>query len=117
MGADERRQAFGAQLRKCRQAADLTLADLAERTDMTFGYLSNLENGRRGVREDKVVRLEDALGLDRGYLGWFLGYAPAPSVITPEDAIEADPDIPEAVKTFMLAGLRAVRAEHDDDKD
>jgi transcriptional regulator with XRE-family HTH domain len=109
VGADEQRLAFGNQLRKARQARDYTLADLAELVDLTVGALSNLERGKRGAREDSVVRLEEALGLPRGELGWFLGYAPAPSTTAPEDSIRADSSIPDDYKQILLNTLATIR--------
>lgn len=110
MGAQERREAFGNQLRKARQAQDLTLAQVSELTGLTIGSLSNLETGKRGAREDTVVLLEDTLRVARGELGWLLGYAPAPDTAAPEEAIKADSSIPDDHKQTLLAHLAAIRS-------
>lgn len=109
MGAEERRQAFGARLREARQAKGLSLRELGEQVGVTLGTVSNLELGRRGVREDVVIGLEDALGLDRGELGWLLGFAPAPDTPEPEEAIRADRSIPDDHKRTLLAHLAEIR--------
>lgn len=41
------RAAFGAQMQAKREAAGLTLRELAERMEMSIGYVSDLEHGRK----------------------------------------------------------------------
>lgn len=55
---------LGATLRALRERADLTQDQLGERTGMSDTYLSQLENGRRGIRWTTVMRILRALNLD-----------------------------------------------------
>jgi transcriptional regulator with XRE-family HTH domain len=55
---------LGATLRALREHADLTQEQLGERIGMSDTYLSQLENGRRGIRWTTVMRILRALGLD-----------------------------------------------------
>jgi predicted ATPase/DNA-binding XRE family transcriptional regulator len=64
-GAEGPRTAFGALLRRHRQAAGLTLAELAERAGLSTRGIADLERGaRRSPYRDTVQRLEQALHLD-----------------------------------------------------
>lgn len=74
-GGQARARAFGPRLRELREARGLTLQGLASAAGCTKGYLSSVENEKRGVPTDEVlVRLEVALGLAAGELvraaGW-----------------------------------------------
>lgn len=52
------------ELKKVRQAAGLTLADLAERTGMDKAVLSKLENGQHGIPTlPSLARYAQAVGL------------------------------------------------------
>lgn len=68
-------RAFGPRLRDLREARGLTLQALATAAGCTKGYLSSIENEKRGVPTDEILaRLERALGLGAGELvraaGW-----------------------------------------------
>jgi transcriptional regulator with XRE-family HTH domain len=56
---------LGERLRAARRRAGLTLQELAERTGCTKGYVSQIENGRRGSAPSRALleRFESALGL------------------------------------------------------
>lgn len=45
---------FGAQLRRRREAAGLSLTELASLTHFTKGYLSKIETGQARPRKEKV---------------------------------------------------------------
>lgn len=68
-------RAFGMRLRALREGRGLTLQQLADAAGCTKGYLSSVENEKRGVPTDEILaRLEVALGLGAGELvraaGW-----------------------------------------------
>ena len=74
-GGQARARAFGPRLRELREARGLTLQGLASAAGCTKGYLSSVENEKRGVPTDEILaRLEVALGLGAGELvraaGW-----------------------------------------------
>src|SRR6266566_9195449 len=51
----------GAEMRQAREDAGLSLRDLAKRTGLSVGYLSDLELGRRSWREELRERILKAL--------------------------------------------------------
>ncbi|MDP9765565.1 helix-turn-helix domain-containing protein [Deinococcus enclensis] len=61
--ASQARVVFGQRLREARHARDLTLEDLAERADMNWSYIAQVERGIRNVSIDNMAALADALGL------------------------------------------------------
>lgn len=56
-------QYIGAVLRQRRVAQGLTIADVAERADLSRGMVSKIENGQVGISLDSLERLTVALGL------------------------------------------------------
>ena len=59
--AAKHRLIVGKNLRACRTHAGLTLEQLAEKADMSWPYLSEIERGRENISLDKLVRLAQAL--------------------------------------------------------
>jgi XRE family transcriptional regulator, fatty acid utilization regulator len=55
---------LGATLRALRERAGLTQEQFGERAGMDATYLSQLENGHRGIRWATVMRILRALNLD-----------------------------------------------------
>jgi transcriptional regulator with XRE-family HTH domain len=55
---------LGRALRELRDRAELTQEELGARAGIGASYLSQLENGHRGVSWHSVTRLLDALGAD-----------------------------------------------------
>jgi transcriptional regulator with XRE-family HTH domain len=55
---------FGQRLREARIAADLTLAELADRTGMQPSNISEIENGLRNVTVETMSKLATAVGLE-----------------------------------------------------
>jgi ribosome-binding protein aMBF1 (putative translation factor) len=52
-----RREAIGTNIRKARTAAGLSQRQLARRAGISSAYLSNVEQGRRAVSSDFLVRV------------------------------------------------------------
>lgn len=59
---------LGARLRSHRQAAGLTLTELAARVELDKGYLSRIENGKKVPPLATLSRLANALGIEAGSL-------------------------------------------------
>ena len=59
--AVKHRVVVGRNIRACRTNADLTLEQLAEKADMSWPYLSEIERGRENISLDKLARLAQAL--------------------------------------------------------
>ena len=53
----------GNNIRACRTSAELTLEQLAEKADMSWPYLSEIERGRENISLDKLARLAQALNV------------------------------------------------------
>ena len=60
--------AFGARLRKLRQAAGLSQMQLAEAADLHATYVSSVEGGRRNVSLVNIHMLADALSVHPAHL-------------------------------------------------
>jgi len=61
--AAKHRLIVGKNLRACRTHAGLTLEQLAEKADLSWPYLSEIERGRENISLDKLVRLAQALNV------------------------------------------------------
>ncbi|MGH2878387.1 MAG: helix-turn-helix domain-containing protein [Solirubrobacteraceae bacterium] len=61
--ATEDRRSVGGALRTLRRRADLTQEALSTRSGIDVTYISQVENGRRGVRWHTVMRLLRAMGM------------------------------------------------------
>ena len=83
-------------MREARLNADLTLQEMSDRTDVSYGWLSSMELGEKGrtaggangrfigIGIDLVRAYEDACGLKRGTLAVQAGYGST----TPDDLID-----------------------------
>lgn len=61
--ASASRLQFGESVRTERQRQGLTLEDLAERTALTWSYLSQVERGRRNITIDNMDAIARGLGM------------------------------------------------------
>lgn len=61
--AVKHRVIVGNNIRACRTSAGLTLEQLAEKADMSWPYLSEIERGRENISLDKLARLAQALNV------------------------------------------------------
>ena len=59
----EHRKIVGENIRKARKKASLTLEKLAEKANMDWTYISQIERGRENVSLDKLAALSRALGV------------------------------------------------------
>ena len=57
------REIVGSNIRTCRTDAGLTLEKLAEKADLSWPYLSEIERGRENISLDKLARLAKALNV------------------------------------------------------
>jgi transcriptional regulator with XRE-family HTH domain len=102
---------LGRVIREQRKHAEMSLRDLAARTNVSNPYLSQLE---RGLHEPSVRVLKaiagalnmsaEALMVQAGLLDGPAQEVPAPSVI---DAIRADPRLSDDQKVALLAVYRS----------
>ena len=61
--AGKHRLIVGKNIRACRTHAGLTLEQLAEKADLSWPYLSEIERGRENISLDKLVGLAKALNV------------------------------------------------------
>ena len=61
--SDKHRVIVGKNIRACRTSTGLTLEQLAEKADMSWPYLSEIERGRENISLDKLARLAHALNI------------------------------------------------------
>lgn len=61
--AGKHREIVGKNIRTFRTSAGLTLEELAEKADMSWPYLSEIERGRENISLDKLARLAQALNV------------------------------------------------------
>jgi transcriptional regulator with XRE-family HTH domain len=59
----ERLEEIGQRIRRLRQSAEMTLRELAERADLTPGYISQLERGKVSISIDSLLMILDALNV------------------------------------------------------
>jgi transcriptional regulator with XRE-family HTH domain len=97
---------FGAELRRHREEAGLTLAALAERSGLSVGYISLIERGERDPSISTVTALAKALGISPGE---FLKPMPKMGPIATHFAEVFDlapPDAQEAIIMIIRAAVR-----------
>ncbi len=77
----------GDRIRELREQQGLTLDQLASRVGTTKGFLSDVENGKRGVSNENLLRLAQALGASVDYLmtGNQAQSAITPAVVIPRE--------------------------------
>lgn len=54
---------MGSNIRTCRTNAGLTLEQLAEKADLSWPYLSEIERGRENISLDRLAKLAQALNV------------------------------------------------------
>ena len=80
---ERRRPAVGAQIRRWRAERGLTLANVAERSGLNIGYLSQIENDKASPSLACLASIGDALDVP---IAWFLvDEMPAPRVVRASD--------------------------------
>lgn len=80
MSVEERRRpVVGAQVRRWRTERGLTLANIAERSGLNIGYLSQIENDKASPSLTCLAAIGDALDVP---IAWFfMGEVPPPTVV------------------------------------
>ena len=61
--ASKHREIVGNNIRTCRTNAGMTLEELAEKAEMSWPYISEVERGRENISLDKLARLAQALNV------------------------------------------------------
>ncbi len=64
----ELRHILGLKIKEIRQEKAITYQELREKTGMSISYLSEIENGKKYPKGDKIILLADALGVSYDHL-------------------------------------------------
>ena len=104
MTTEERRKpAVGVQIKRWRTERGLTLANVAERSGLNVGYLSQIENDKASPSLACLASIADALEVPAA---WFLiDDVPAPLVVRAASARSRDRDGPRS--STSMGGRRA----------
>ena len=111
-------EALGALLRAQRRAADLTLRDLSERTNVSNAYLSQLERGLHEPSLGVLTAIASALGVPLDSLLSRAGMLERsegdgePPVAETEAAILRDPELTEPQRIALLSVYRSFVPAH-----
>ncbi|MDP9052152.1 MAG: helix-turn-helix domain-containing protein [Acidobacteriota bacterium] len=92
----------GDRIREIREAKRLTQDQLAERTGISKGFLSDVENSKRNVSSEYLLRIANALGASIDYL-----LRGTVSVVARE-AITIPPELSEAAEKLDLSYAQTV---------
>lgn len=92
----------GDRIREIREVRRLTQDQLAERTGISKGFLSDVENNKRNVSSEYLLRLANALGASLDYL-----LRGTVSVVARE-AITIPPELSEAAEKQNLSYAQTV---------
>ena len=107
---------LGAYIRAQRRLADLSLRQLAELSDVSNAYLSQLERGLHQPSLKVVQSIAHALNLSSEVLLAEGGLLEKHSTAGPTDteaAISADPELTEKDKQALLGVYRSLRQRRD----
>jgi transcriptional regulator with XRE-family HTH domain len=105
--------AFADCIRSRRRALDLTQDDIASRIGTTTPYIGHLESGKRHPSERIVIKLADALGIDRAEL-FLLANPQTQAIITRSDEHNHRSPWEEFRKDKQLQRLHGISAEEMD---
>lgn len=73
-------KALGLRLRAAREAAGLSVQQLAERVGAHRAYIDRLEKGQRRPSAEWLQKIADAIGLDTGDLLTYIGVKPGNTI-------------------------------------
>ena len=109
-GVREQLQALGAFIRTQRQQAQMSLRDLAEKTNVSNPYLSQIERGLHEPSMRVLKAISDALNVSietllvrAGLVSDSAGGSPGPGAIDTVAAIQADPALTDEQRNSLLA--------------
>jgi transcriptional regulator with XRE-family HTH domain len=93
----------GDRIREIREAKKLTQDQLAEMSDISKGFLSDVENGKRNVSSEYLLRIANVLGASIDYLlrGAATGFASREPITIP-------PELSEAAERLNLSYAEAI---------
>jgi len=103
---------LGLYLRAHRAANQLSQRELARQAQVSYSYISHLENGRHEPSISVLRALADHLGIRPEELVLFAAGLPVPSQAPSlEDAIRSDPQLKPHQRTALLEQLQRFRQD------
>lgn len=78
---------IGEKIKALRLASDLTQAELADRSSLTKGFISQLENDQTSIQIDSLAAILEGLGTS---LAEFFNDVETPIVFTPRERVRVD---------------------------
>jgi transcriptional regulator with XRE-family HTH domain len=78
-------KALGLRLRAAREAAGLSVPELAKRVGTHRSYIDRLEKGERRPAAEWLQKIADELGLDAAYFLTYIGVRPSATLPAPRD--------------------------------
>lgn len=100
---------LGGYIREQREAAELSLRGLAERSGISNPYLSQVERGLRRPSAAIITQIAEGLSISAELLLARAGVIPPRSAPTPvEDSIRADPLLTDWHKSILIDTYRAL---------
>ncbi len=94
----------GDRIREIREAKKLTQEQLAEKAAISKGFLSDLENGKRNVSSEYLLRIANSLNASVDYL--LRGTADAQ--ITTREPVVIPPELSEAAEKLKLTYAQTI---------
>jgi transcriptional regulator with XRE-family HTH domain len=107
----------GARLRDLRLERNLSLADLAEASELSKGHLSSIEHGLAAITIQTITRLAKGLGVSPLYLLTFPGDAEHDQVmelvrkLPANDVVKLRRDLTKAAKETAKTAAKAAKAK------
>ena len=101
---------FARRIRARRHSLGLTQEEIARRIATTTPYVGHLESGKRHPSENVVVKLADALGIERAEL-FLLANPQAEAIITPPAVSSEDSSWEQFRKDKQLHRIHNISAE------
>jgi len=100
--SDEILQTIGAEVRRRREAAGLSMDELAQRAELHKNYINRIELGQADFSVSALWSVAAALGCELGDLFPASKHAITPEVLSAARVLaEADPEVRKAVMTLL----------------
>jgi transcriptional regulator with XRE-family HTH domain len=92
---EDRKLTTGVRIREIREKRRLTQDQLAKKAEISKGYLSDVENGKRNIGSQGLLRLANELGASVDYLlaGKVMENAQNEQIIIPQELSQAAEDL------------------------
>ena len=104
---------LGLYIKAQRAANQLSQRELARQAQLSYSYISHLENGKHEASISVLRSLAEQLGIRPEELVLYAAGLPVPSQMPLEAAISVDPRLSEEQRTALLEQLRRYLDDND----